>query len=342
MERHSVPQNLMDVEFKLFGALTIRQFAYLAAGCLIGVMVYYSSLPEILRLIFVGISVGGGLILSLAKINGQASTVWLANFILSMIVPQERLWRKTPIVPDVLKDDTSLKLKTDKDLVRILSLPSRLGSRIVNDSDKVKVESPVDIEEDKQLQKIDEHFDFLFDTLPKIASGGKKNTSNGLFSKTKTEINPEDNPLVKSQDNLAQTINPKEDSSTAVYTGSNYVATMKPIVTNVNRPIQTEAPKITQTSNTIDKSINEYVAVSANTNNDNKILEKNFKIDNNNYIKGIIQNKSLQPIVGAKVDFIDKNNKLIKTVKTDSMGVFATESPIESGQYYVYVTSEGY
>jgi len=308
MERHPVPQNLMDVEFKLFGALTIRQFAYLAGGCLLGVMFYFSSIPSILKIIFVGLSVGTGFFLSLVKINGQPSTVWLSNFLISLIVPQERLWRKTASVPEILKNDQSLKVKTDKDVVRILSLPAKINNiHDISGEQENKKDKEVEEEEKSQLQKIDEHFNFLFDKLPNIPTTPVNTNKPGEFTKEKTEIKPEDLPITPREDTIALKTSPEDSKGDVVYKTDSYVAKVKPIESEVNRP-----------------------------------LSKVSQIVNNNYIKGIVENKLKQPIANAKISFLDFNNQLVKTVTSGSSGVFFTETPLKSGQYYVDTVCEGY
>jgi len=317
MERHPVPQNLMDVEFKLFGRFTIRQFAYLACGCLLGVIFYYSDFPGILKTIFICISIGGGLLFSSVMINGQPSTVWLTNFILSMIVPQERLWRKTAVVPEILKEDKSLKLKTDKDVVKILSLPVRLGNLSATPlADLEKVETPLDIEENKLLKKIDDHFDFLFNKIPEISVNKTTPEKVGAFQKTQETLDPNGSPIIIKKQTIAQNIRPVNEATTVVYNTPTYTATMKHIRPNVNRPISLS--------------------------NGNNQVEKISQIVNNNYIKGIVQNRQQIPITGAKVSILDDGNKLIKEVMTDRAGVFSTEGSLESGSYYIDVASEGY
>lgn len=120
MERHAVPQNIMEVEFKLFGALSVRQFAYLAGGVLAALAIYFTPLPGALRFVLIIISVLLGLFLSLIKINGQYSSVWLSNFIVAMFTSQERVWKKTGYVPDVFheevkksKEETLLEVKKE-------------------------------------------------------------------------------------------------------------------------------------------------------------------------------------------------------------------------------------
>jgi len=36
MKQHAIPQNILDVEFKLFTKFTVREFLYVATGVVIG------------------------------------------------------------------------------------------------------------------------------------------------------------------------------------------------------------------------------------------------------------------------------------------------------------------
>jgi hypothetical protein len=317
MERHPVPQNLMDVEFKLFGALTIRQFGYLAAGCFIGVMVYFSGLPVIVRIIFIGISVGVGFFLSLVKINGQPSTVWMSNFVLSMIVPQERLWRKSPIIPDVLKEDPSLKLTSEKDLVKFLTGGNKLGGLPKYPISELQIEeTPLDKEEKQELDKIEEHFDFLFESLPKIQDANSNVSKPGTFKRKDELIEKMESPLIEKPKNIAHAASDINLNNSVVYSTDNYATVIKPMKTEVNRPLtMTKLP------------------------NENE-LEIKSNLDNNvNYIKGIVLNKKQQEISGVKVNILDKSSKLLKTLVTDRSGMFTTTSPLANGDYYIDCTS---
>lgn len=120
MERHAVPQNIMEVEFKLFGALSVKQFAYLASGLIVALIIYFTPFPGALRFVLIIIAVIMGLFLSLVKINGQYSSVWLANFVVAMFTSQERVWKKSGYVPEIFhetvkktKDETLEKVKKE-------------------------------------------------------------------------------------------------------------------------------------------------------------------------------------------------------------------------------------
>jgi hypothetical protein len=94
---------------------------------------------------------------------------------------------------------------------------------------------------------------------------------------------------------------------------------MKPMISNINRPI----------------SLN---SLNAGKNNVAKIPQ----IDNNNYIQGILLNKSGLKIIGAQVNLLDKDGKLLKSIKTDDTGSFSTEMALPSGTYFLDIKSEGF
>jgi hypothetical protein len=283
-------------------------------------MVYFSGLPVIVRLIFIGLSVGIGFFLSLVKINGQPSTVWMSNFVLSMIVPQERLWRKSPMVPEVLKEDPTLKLTNDKDLVKILTGPNKLGGLPKYPLSELQIEeTPLDKEEKQELDKIEEHFDFLFESLPKIQEASSAVSKPGTFQRKDELIQEMESPLVEKPKNIAHAAADINPNNSVVYSTENYATVVKPMKAEVNRPL------------TISKLPNA------------KELELNPNLVNNvNYIKGIVLNKEQEEISGVKVNILDNNSKLLKTLVTDRSGMFVTSTPLVNGEYYIDCASKEY
>lgn len=154
MERHAVPQNIMEVEFKLFGSLTVKQFAYLAGGLMVGLSVYFLPFPIALRFVLIVISVVLGLFLSLVKINGQYSSIWLSNFIVAMFTSQERVWKKTGVVPDIFKEEVK---RTKEEAVAKVTKSGRLKATVTPYSRfETKVESTkADREEELKLKQIE-------------------------------------------------------------------------------------------------------------------------------------------------------------------------------------------
>jgi len=107
MKQHSVPENIMDVEFKLFGSLSAKQFGYIIAGGFIALFFFYffkALNVLLLGWIFAFLSVILGLSLALIRINEQPFEIWLGNFIAAMFTSQKRVWKKEKKAPDSLSN----------------------------------------------------------------------------------------------------------------------------------------------------------------------------------------------------------------------------------------------
>lgn len=306
MERHPVPQNIMDVEFKLFGALTIKQFTYAAAGFVIALLFYFTDLPAIIKWIFIGIALLGGLFLAVMKINGQSSTIWVSNFITSMFEPQERLWRKTAVVPDILKEDTPTRPQASTEISglvhkkRLDSLPVMpLAQTEVPESEKQLI-----ADENNDLNQIDSHFNFLFNELPQVAT---------------TSVNPNiivqqkavTNPIINKPQSLAAGVEAGQKLADTVYQGSNYAVPFKQMQAEVGRPLQTT-------------------------------YNQNLDLKATNYIKGTIVSPLGEPITGASVYVLDNKGQIIRNSTSQAGGAFAIASGLETGDYLLDIKKEGF
>ena len=97
-KQHAVPQNIMDVEFKVIGELTLRQFAYLLVfwGTAYLVAVYMSGLFKWPLAVFCTLM---GLGLAFIPIQERGMDQWVVNFIKAMYTPNQKIWKKDPVVP---------------------------------------------------------------------------------------------------------------------------------------------------------------------------------------------------------------------------------------------------
>ena len=93
MEQFVVPQ-FIDVEDKIFGPITVRQFLIIltAAGIIFLTFRFADIQLFILVLILVG---GSALVLAFVKINGQSFHYVILNIIQTLRRPSVRIWRKS-------------------------------------------------------------------------------------------------------------------------------------------------------------------------------------------------------------------------------------------------------
>lgn len=209
---HAVPQNILDVEFKLFGSLTVKQFSYIAGFAFAAVIFYFifGSIPWLAWPLIL-VSIGLGLALALVKINQRPFDIWLTNYISAVMGSQRSIYKKTRkkvIVLDSLGDTPANadNTKTDK-----LSTPKaqELNLDIVVEDRR----NVLDIEEAGRLRNLED----LFDENPSSLRNTFKNTitSEQTISETKPVVEKDKNNL-KSIENFAMNDN-------KILTGDQYI-----------------------------------------------------------------------------------------------------------------------
>ena len=101
MRQHAIPQNILDIEFKLFTKFTVREFVYMAIGIGFGgIFLYFFTLGQFPGFVAFPVflfSSGTGLFLGLVNINDQKSDVFLRNYFWAITHPTQRVWKNTMI-----------------------------------------------------------------------------------------------------------------------------------------------------------------------------------------------------------------------------------------------------
>jgi|GEM_PF-4258752 len=98
--QHPIPQNVMQVEFKLIGNLTIRQFVYAAVGIVVFYIIITSPIPSLFKVPLGFISLIGGLAIAFLPLEDRGLDQWLRNFLSAIFTPTQRVWRKDAAPPD--------------------------------------------------------------------------------------------------------------------------------------------------------------------------------------------------------------------------------------------------
>ena len=85
----------IEVEDKLFGPFTFKQFIYLAGGAGLSFVVYKIA-PLLVAIPIILAVVGLALALTFAKVNGRPFAHALENFFTYLMQSKMYLWKKTP------------------------------------------------------------------------------------------------------------------------------------------------------------------------------------------------------------------------------------------------------
>ena len=94
MENHPIPQDITGFEFKLIGDMTLKQFAYVAGGAIIGLLFYalpiFAFIKIPLALVFVGI----GVLFAFVPFEGRPLDIMIKNFVKAVLNPTQYLYQK--------------------------------------------------------------------------------------------------------------------------------------------------------------------------------------------------------------------------------------------------------
>jgi len=110
-KQHPVPQNVMAVEFKLIGDMTVRQFFFLAVGLGIAFIINKSILPIFFKWPLMIAFGFGGVASAFIPIQDRSFDIWIRNFLKSVYSPTQRIWKKEPEPPSYFLNEYAEMLK---------------------------------------------------------------------------------------------------------------------------------------------------------------------------------------------------------------------------------------
>lgn len=112
MDQHSVPRNISGFQFHLIGDMTLRQFGYLVAGAACAFIAYkISPLPSILKYPFAGMFAFAGVAFAFLPIQERPLDRWLVAFIKSIYSPTQFIWQKEGMLLEILSRPASSAAK---------------------------------------------------------------------------------------------------------------------------------------------------------------------------------------------------------------------------------------
>ncbi len=150
--QHAVPQNIMDVEFKIIGDLTMRQFFYLAVFATITYISLTTFTNPIFRYPIAAVSLLIGLGFAFVPIEERGLDQWAVNFIKAVYAPTQRIWKKEPMLPKAFSFE-SISVVQQEIIALSPTLSRRKLEQYLNKA-ILQNEDPLDIPEKEYMKKI--------------------------------------------------------------------------------------------------------------------------------------------------------------------------------------------
>lgn len=159
----------MDVEFKLIGDLTMRQFAYLFLFGILGYLAYLLVIglfkwPTVVLLVMLGLG------LAFVPIEERGLDEWIVNFIRAIRFPTQRVWKKEPQLPTAFVYDNIAVVR--QEMITLAPTSSRRKlEEYLRLQDEHQEEDPLDIPEKEYMMKVRRAFPNVPTTQPRPSVG---------------------------------------------------------------------------------------------------------------------------------------------------------------------------
>lgn len=151
--QHAVPQNIMDVEFKLIGDLTMRQFFYLMIFSGIAYAAFTLKIPLILRWPTIIGSILLGLGFAFIPVEDRGFDEWIVNFFRAVYQDNQRIWKKEPTPPSAFLHENISIVKQELITLAPTSSRRKLEQYLTYQQKATKID-PLDIPEQAYIDKI--------------------------------------------------------------------------------------------------------------------------------------------------------------------------------------------
>ncbi len=325
MEPHPVPQNIIDVEFKLFGAFTLKQFGKILIGCLVGVGVYFIPLiPLIVKVPLIFIAIAVGLLMAIIPNFGT----WFGGFIKALIVAPRYVWVKEKATPDILK--TSEDIKKVPKYEKVSSLKNKK---------KYALDSIMDTTAENDLGGLDNEESLAEDFL----EGDKLRAKNfdDKFESIFNEVSLPTNPLTQPSNEVSNLSETRDYKSEFEKLKFEFSKTTDP---GVREELM---GKMNDLYHEI-KASKESNDVKVNEGNQGKDMVQQSQSDVNvklgvpivkspKVIKGIVVDKSNNPVGNCEVLLISESDKSEVKFKVLDNGKFEYSGELKNGSYDILI-----
>jgi hypothetical protein len=297
MENHPIPQDVTNFQFKLIGDLTVKQFAYMATGIVLAVVLYQIPVNFLIKFPFCAFFAIFGIALAYFPVSGRPMDLMIGKYIKALITPTVFVYDKTgPQINPAEKAPTTA--------VKDLGQPSLGDSLFPKDKLKIYLET----QNTKPKTKVDQIEDNFLASVSSLV----KNS-------------PPLQPPIKQAVDVPQ-INSQPDSITQNIPALQTIASAMPTTPTASSP----KPKTTQQSPTPAEQTAAIKPIPIG-NKTSTITPPTSP----NLIIGVAKDARGNTLSNILVEVKDKDNNPVRAFKTNGVGRFASATPLINGDYTI-------
>ncbi len=377
MDQHPIPQNVTGFQFKLIGAMTVKQFGYVAVGVIAAFIVY--SLPIkgavglFLRLTLIPLFGASGVIIAFLPIDGRPVDVMAGNFLKALFSPNQYIYRKNAnrfsfssitrqkTIPAHDKKTTGTTPQQQMINDRGLAL-----QKILITSATKSIHNPQDAREAAFLKSLSSTAipagtqsstpaPLIAPSPPLLPKPNAPITQPGIipaqpavapqilqqkedalkkqleFAKKdeSTQHDPKELPAIHQKtlelEKQVQQIHAQkqilEEEIIKLKSQLLTQQTPTPVITQVAKPVEKELPKAVGHVRSVPKELNKKMGLLVS--------------DTPNVVSGMVKDARGNVLPNILVEIKDKENNPVRAFKTNSLGNFASATPLSAGTYSI-------
>jgi hypothetical protein len=100
MKEHALPQDVTGYRFHIIGNMTLKQFAEVAVGCVVGFLIYTTNLPVFIKWPLIMIAAGIGAMAAFVPFEERPLDQWIVAFFQALYRPTQFYWKRTSKIPE--------------------------------------------------------------------------------------------------------------------------------------------------------------------------------------------------------------------------------------------------
>lgn len=171
--QHAVPQNVLDVEFKIIGDLTMRQFFYIMVNGVFAYICFLAIQNPVIKWVGIISFFMFGAALAFMPLQERGLDEWIVNFFKAVYKSNQYVWKKDPILPSAFTYENIHVVK--QEMITLAPTTSRRKlEKYLESYGATKTVDPLDMNIDKYVQKVNQ----AYAPIPsEVVTGPPQNTN---------------------------------------------------------------------------------------------------------------------------------------------------------------------
>src|SRR5579859_219090 len=152
MKEHALPQDVTGYKFHIIGNMTLKQFGEVAAGVIVGYLIYTTNLANFLKWPMILVAAGSGAFAAFVPFEERPFDHWIVAFFQALYRPTQFYWRRNQKIPEpfLYKPNTAVSLVQEVDLSPARKQRVKEYLRSIN----TEVKDDEDVELDAQAKSV--------------------------------------------------------------------------------------------------------------------------------------------------------------------------------------------